>query len=146
LKPISSGSPRKGTGNVSRASPTSGVRADTVSSPSVNASRSGAFFCARSEMRRTTSVISPPASWSSCSNASGRSWRWFGNCPSISRDESTMPPASKMTWFVRTATLSSSSAATPTIRPSSCSARAGTFASNAPSSGSSSAVSFTESR
>ena len=67
LKPISSGSPANGTGSVSRASPTSGVRADTVSSPSVNASRSGAFFCASSEIRRTTSEISPPASRSSCS-------------------------------------------------------------------------------
>ena len=61
--------------SVSRASPTSGVRADTVSSPSEKASRSGAFFCASSEMRRTTSVISAPASWSSCSNASGSSCR-----------------------------------------------------------------------
>ena len=58
MKPISSGSPWNGTGSVSCASPTSGVRADTVSSPSANASRSGAFFCASSEMRRTTSVIS----------------------------------------------------------------------------------------
>jgi hypothetical protein len=67
LKPISSGSPANGTGTVSRASPTSGVRAETVSSPSVNASRSGAFFCASSEMRRTTSEISDPASRRSCS-------------------------------------------------------------------------------
>ena len=57
-----------------------------------------------------------------------------------------MPPTSKMTWFVRTATLSSSASAWPTIRPSSCSARAGTFASNEPASGCSSFVSLTDSR
>jgi hypothetical protein len=87
------------------------VRADTVNSPSLNASRSGA-----------------------------------GNWPSISRDDSTTPPASNTTWFVRTATLSEFSSDCPTMRLSSCSARAGTFASKDPSSGDSSFVSLTDSR
>src|SRR3954468_19019660 len=52
LNPISNGSPLNGTGSASEASPTSGVCADTVTSPSVNDSRSGAFFCASSETRR----------------------------------------------------------------------------------------------
>jgi hypothetical protein len=43
------------------------VRAETVSSPSAKLSRSGAFFCASSEIRRTTSAISVPLSVSSCS-------------------------------------------------------------------------------
>ena len=47
LKPISNGSPANGTGSGSLASPTSGVWAETFSSPSVKLSRSGAFFCAR---------------------------------------------------------------------------------------------------
>jgi hypothetical protein len=67
LNPISSGSPWNGTGSDSDASPTSGVRAETVSSPSRKASRSGAFFWASSDIRRTTSVTSEPASWSSWS-------------------------------------------------------------------------------
>ena len=70
----------------------------------------------------------------------------MGNWPSISREESTTPPASKMTWFVRTATESSASSAAPTIRLSSWSARAGTFASKAPASGDSSFVSLTDRR
>ena len=70
----------------------------------------------------------------------------MGNWPSIRRDESTTPPASKITWFVRTETLRRSASVACTIRVSSCSARAGTFASNAPASGASSFVSFTDSR
>ena len=57
------------------ASPTSGVWAETVTSPSWKLSRSGAFFWASRLMRRTTSVNSGPASRSSCSKVSGRSWR-----------------------------------------------------------------------
>ena len=51
LKPISNGSPGNGTGSGSLASPTSGVCAETVSSPSLKRSRSGAFFCAMRLMR-----------------------------------------------------------------------------------------------
>jgi hypothetical protein len=70
----------------------------------------------------------------------------LGNWPSIRRDESTTPPASKITWFVRTDTLSASASVCCTIRVSSCSARAGTFASKDPVSGASSFVSFTDRR
>ena len=146
LKPISNGSPWNGTGTVSRASPTSGVRADTVSSPSAKLSRSGAFFCASSEMRRTTSVISAPPSRSSCSYASGSSWRTFGNWPSISREESTTPAASKTTWLDRSDTAIVSALPCWTMRVSSCSARAGTLASNERASGASSRVSLTARR
>ena len=48
--------------------------------------------------------------------------------------------------FVRTDTARSSASAAPTIRVSSCSARAGTLASTVPSSGASSLVSLTASR
>jgi len=67
LKPISNGSPANGTGSGSLASPTSGVCADTRSSPSLNDSRSGAFFCAMRLMRRTTSSNSSRLIVSSCS-------------------------------------------------------------------------------
>ena len=47
-----------GTGIASLASPTSGVCAETISSPSQKLRRSGAFFCASRLIRRTTSVSS----------------------------------------------------------------------------------------
>jgi glucose-6-phosphate 1-dehydrogenase len=73
--PFSRGSPWNGTGSDSSASPTSGVCAETVSSPGWNASLSGAFFCASRLIRRTTSASSEPAIRSSCSKDSGSSWR-----------------------------------------------------------------------
>src|SRR5262249_21849576 len=75
LKPISSGSPTKETGSDSSASPTSCVRADTVSSPSAKRSRSGEFRCAITAMRRTTSSASSGGSGTSCSKLSGISCR-----------------------------------------------------------------------
>src|SRR4051794_475793 len=74
LNPISNGSPANGTGIVCDASPTSGVCALTVSSPSAKRRRSGAFFCAMRLMRPTTDRSSSVAIRSSCSNASGSSW------------------------------------------------------------------------
>src|SRR5262249_483207 len=58
LKPISSGSPANETGSDSSASPTSCVRADTVSSPSAKRRRSGELRCAITAIRRTTSRTS----------------------------------------------------------------------------------------
>jgi hypothetical protein len=67
LKPISNGSPANGIGIGSEASPTSGVWAETRTSPSENDSRSGAFFCAMRLIRRTTSSSSSRLTVSSCS-------------------------------------------------------------------------------
>ena len=73
LKPISKGSPLNGTGSASLASPMSGVWAEISSEPSLKRSLSGAFFCARRLIRRTTSSNSPVLTRSSCSNDSGSS-------------------------------------------------------------------------
>ena len=64
----------------------------------------------------------------------------------MSRDERTTPPRSNTTWLARTPIVSSPSSPAWAMRTSSCSARAGTFASKEPSSGASSPVSFTERR
>ena len=55
LNAISSGSPEKGAGSDSAASPMSGVSAATLSSPSEKANRSGAFRWASWLTRRATS-------------------------------------------------------------------------------------------
>ena len=75
LKPISSGSPVNAAGIDSRDSPTSCVRAITVSSPSAKRTWSGVERWIITEARRTTSSSSPRGSVSSCSNASGSSCR-----------------------------------------------------------------------
>ena len=73
LNPISRGSPAYSIGIDSRASPTSCVCAETVSSPSAKRSRSGALRCARTPARRMTSSSGARAVVSSASNDSGRS-------------------------------------------------------------------------
>jgi hypothetical protein len=92
------------------------------------------------------SEISAADSDSSCSNASGSSWRTLGNWPSMSREDRTTPPASNTTWFDRSETLTCSAPACWTMRVSSWSARAGTLASKEPDSGSPSCVSLTARR
>ena len=77
----------------------SGVSAATVSSPSANAKRSGAFRWASWETRRETSRSSSRGSRTSWSNVSGMSWRQLGNWPSISREESATFSSSKTTWL-----------------------------------------------
>ena len=57
-----------------------------------------------------------------------------------------MSPTWKTTWFSSAAISISPSSSVPATRPSSCSVRAGTFASSSPSSGCSSDVSLTDSR
>ena len=75
MKPISSVSPVKPAGIDSCDSPTSCVRAITVSSPSANRSWSGVERWIITEARRTTSSSSLRGSVNSCSNASGSSCR-----------------------------------------------------------------------
>ena len=98
------------------------------------------------ELQLAGAEISVPDSCSSCSKASGRSWRWLGNWPSISREDRTTPSASNTTWPARCEIASSPSPMPAAMRWSSCIARAGTLASKAPLSGCSSAVSLTARR
>ena len=107
----------------------SGVSAATVSSPSANASRSGAFRCASWLTRRATSSSSSRGSRTSWSNDSGMSWRQLGNWPSIRREESATPPARKTAWLRGIAISTSRRPRSRSSRASSRSARAGTFAS-----------------
>src|SRR5438105_1949968 len=75
LNPISSTSPVYATGSDSCDSPTSCVRAITVSSPSANRSCSGVARWIITDARRMTSSSSTRGSVSSCSNDSGSSCR-----------------------------------------------------------------------
>ena len=146
MKPISNGSPANGMGSGSLASPTSGVWAETFTSPSVKLRRSGAFFWAMRLMRRTTSRSSSRDTRQLVLVGLGQQLAVVGELavdqPARERDAADLEH--DLVRRGRRSRISSTSSRTR--RPSSSSARAGTLASKPPSSGASSRVSFTLSR